>query len=159
MKRGAWFVLLLVVIMGCVTLEMPKYLEEEFQYRKNFDANFNATFAASVNALESLGWKVAETESLPVFKSGAIDESSQEYTALIFTEIKQRSLFIFSTYLTLNVYVRSIDENSSEVEIRYLSITAFPPFFKEKRIDRNDGLVNKIYRKIDKYLITESSDL
>jgi len=129
---------------------MPKYLEGEFQYTKKFNADFNRVFASTVRALENLGWKVVETHGSPVSN---IDRSrKKEHSGLIFTEIKQRSLFIFSTYLTLNAHVKSIDENNSEVEIRYLSITVFPPLFKRWQVDRNDGLVKKIYRKISGYL-------
>jgi len=150
--KNILFIFLVIFIVGCVTLELPKYLEEEFHYKKNFNSSFNETFPATVKALENLGWSVAETESFPISKIGITNKKDRIYKALIFTEIKQRSLFVFSTYLTLNAYVRSMDENNSEVEIRYLSITVIPPLFKQWRVDRNDGLVEKIYKKIEIYL-------
>ena len=142
--------------MGCVTLEVPRYLEGEFQYKKEFNSNFNDTFAATVKALESLGWKIANTENMPFLEKEATDSTTQKHQSLIFTEIKQRSLFIFSTYLTLNVYVKSASDTTSEVDVRYLSITALPPFFKEWRVNKNEGLVNKIYKKIAHYLTKPS---
>ncbi|MBL7198333.1 MAG: hypothetical protein ISS47_09590 [Candidatus Omnitrophica bacterium] len=153
------FIFLLSFLTGCVTLEVPKYLEEEFQYKKKFNSNFNETFVATVKALESLGWKVAETESPPISNVDMADKKNREHNALIFTEIKQRSLFVFSTYLTLNAYVKSIDKNNSEVEIRYLSTTIFPPLFKEWQVNKNDGLVRKIYKKIGEYLEKKLSQI
>lgn len=141
--------LTLMFLMGCVTVEVPKYLDEEFQYKKTFNAGFNETFSATVESLKNLGWKIAGTEGATVAKTATSEENLSGFTALIFTEIKQRSMFLASSYLTLNAYVRSIEGGKSEVELRYLSITVIPPFFNQVRVDKNDGLAEKIYRKIE----------
>jgi hypothetical protein len=152
MVRILGVIFLSLVIAGCVTVVVPKYLGNDFSYKKEFNADFETTFAAAVKSLEDLGWRVSDTESTPVYKGSTDQDNLREYETLIFTEIKQRSLFVFSSYLTLNLYVRSISETTSEVEMRYLSITVFPPLFGQRRVDKNDGLARKIYNRINENL-------
>ena len=53
MKKAIWLACL-VVCTGCVTVKVPKYLQDEFPYQKKFYASFDDTLAATKNALQVL---------------------------------------------------------------------------------------------------------
>jgi len=131
--------LVILFLMGCVTVKVPKYLKEEFPYRQDFYANFDRTFNATSDALKQLGWKITETTTPTVFDPRITDHKKQ---ILIFTEIKQTPLFLASAYSSLNAYLREIDEKYTQVEIRYILMM---PFFKTYQ---DDALVDKIFEKI-----------
>jgi hypothetical protein len=134
---------LALFLFGCVTVKVPKYLQEEFPYRQDFYANFDQTYNATIGALKELGWKITETTSPAVFNP---QESGKQKQVLIFTEIKQTPLFLASAYASLNAYLREIDNQYTEVEIRYILVM---PFFKSYQ---NDALVDKIFDKIKENL-------
>lgn len=138
---------LIFMLLGCVTIKIPKYLEDEFPYRKSFSANFDKTFEATLTALKDSGWKVTETTSPAVFKPQRTYDQAKKYEVLIFTEIKQSPLFLASNYVTLNALLRSVDAAHTEVEIRYLSMTVMP--FKTFNSYQNDRVVDKIFSKIE----------
>jgi hypothetical protein len=131
------------LLAGCVTVKVPKYLEEDFPYRQDFYANFDTTFNATSSALKELGWKITETTSPSVFNP---QETSPRKQVLIFTEIRQTPLFLASAYASLNAYLREIDEKYTQVEIRYILVM---PFFKSYQ---NDAMVDKIFNKIKQNL-------
>ncbi|MDP3143408.1 MAG: hypothetical protein Q8N14_05695 [Candidatus Omnitrophota bacterium] len=131
------------LLAGCVTVKVPKYLEEDFPYRQDFYANFDTTFNAISSALKELGWKITETTSPSVFNP---QETSPRKQVLIFTEIRQTPLFLASAYASMNAYLREIDEKYTQVEIRYILVM---PFFKSYQ---NDAMVDKIFSKIKQNL-------
>lgn len=149
MKR-IYVIFLVFIIAGCVTVKVPKFLEDEFPYSKSFEANFEKTFTATLQALKDSGWKVTETTSPLVFRPGHISDKTRKYEVLIFTEIKQTAMFLASSYVTLNALLKSSDATHTEVEIRYLSMTALP--FKAINSYQNDRVVGKIFNKIEAYL-------
>lgn len=142
--------LLVLLLAGCVTVKVPKYLEDEFPYRKSFEANFQDTYQAALEALKGSGWKVTDVTNPAVFSPGRISDKSKRYEVLIFTEIKQSALFLGSNYVTLNALLRTIDSSHTEVEIRYLSMTVFP--FKTFSSYQNDRAVSKVFNKIEQNL-------
>jgi len=146
MKR-IFVVLLILLICGCVTVKIPKYLEDEFPYRQSFNASFEKTFAATLKALKNTGWQVSETTSPLVFGPRKASDKSRKYEVLIFTEIKQTPLFLGSSYVTLNALLRSTDPSHTDVEIRYLSMVAI--LFKTSKSYQNDKLVERIFDKIE----------
>ncbi len=149
MKRTV-AVFLMFILAGCVTVKVPKYLEGEFPYRKSFTANFDRTFAATLGALKETGWKVSETTSPAMLAPRSPAEQEKRYRVMIFTEFKQSPLFLASSYESLNVLVNSADSSHTDVEIRYLMMTALP--FKTVNSYQNDRLMEKIFRKIENNL-------
>ena len=139
--------LAVLFLVGCVTVKVPKYLHEDFPYRKDFAADFDQTFTATSRALRELGWKITETTSPSAFDPTKADAKHQ---LLIFTEIRQTPLLLASTYASLNAYLREIDPEHTQVEIRYLSVLPLP--FKNISIYQNDALIHKIFTRIEKNL-------
>jgi uncharacterized protein YceK len=134
-------------LVGCVTVKVPKYLQEDFPYRKDFTADFDRSFEATYSALKELGWSIAETTSPSAFDPAKAVSKRQ---LLIFTEIRQTPLFLSSAYASLNAYLREIDKDHTQIEIRYLSVLPLP--FKNVNSYQNDSLIQKIFARIEKNL-------
>jgi hypothetical protein len=145
--RRALILIAAIGIMGCVTVEMPKYIHEDFPYRQDFSAGFEPTFYATVETLKELGWSITETTDPAAFDPGMKDKRRQ---ILIFTQIRQTPLFLISSYSSLNAYLREMDKDRTQVEIRYLYVMPLP--FKNRSSYQNDPLIKKIFNRITEKL-------
>ena len=147
MKKIWWF-MVFVICTGCVTVKIPKYLKDEFPYKKKFYATFDNTLTATKQALKETGWKITEMANPSTFEQ---DQSvnSKVKQILIFTEIRQTPLILSSRYMSLNLYLRSL-EDATDVEIRYISV--MPMLFKNSENYKNDDVVNKIFDRISQLL-------
>ena len=141
---------LLLSCFGCVTVKMPKYLKDEFPYQKKFYASYDDTLTATMDALKGLGWEISETSHPSVFEHGQLSEAEGARQILIFTEIRQTPLFLSSRYMSLNVYVRMAGNESTDVEIRYVSVT--PMLFKNSQSYKNEGVVQNVFDRISELL-------
>jgi len=136
---------LFIVCAGCVSVKIPKYLKDEFPYKKKFYASFDETLTATQQALLDNGWHISDMSSPSVFEQDQAPLDPQGKQILIFTEMRQTPIVLTSRYMSLNVYLLSAD-NSTDVEIRYLAIT--PMLFKNMENYKNDAVVNKIFDRI-----------
>lgn len=148
MKKIFW-IFALLILTGCVTVKIPKYLQDQFPYKKKFYASFDETLTAARQALLDMGWKISEVSSPVVFEHNESTKEIDTKQALFFTEVRQTPLILSSRYMSLNVYVRAADDGS-DVEIRYLSVT--PMLFKNAQSYQNDTVVNKIFDRISELL-------
>lgn len=147
--RKMGLILLLVFLSGCVTVKIPKYLQDNFPYKKKFYAKYEETLTVTQQALKDSGWKVSEVANPTAFEREAETKTTPKQEILIFTEARQTPVFLFSRYLSLNVYVRSAGD-STDVEIRCISITTF--LFMNFKSYKNDALANKLLDHISKLL-------
>ena len=69
MRKMIW-ILLLLMCAGCVTVKVPKYLKDEFPYKKKFYASFEDALTATQRALKEAGWHVSDISSPTVFEGG-----------------------------------------------------------------------------------------
>ena len=147
--RKIALVVLLAVCAGCVSVQIPQYLRDQHPYKKEYIANYDETLAAVEKVLKNAEWKISSTTDPVVFEATAQNKSSEDKRILLFTESKQTSMLLFSSYSQLNIYVRALT-NSTEVEIRYEAVLPLP--FKQFRTYRNDSFVNKLLKQIAEQL-------
>ncbi len=140
------FIFLIFFISGCVTVKLPKYLQDRHPYRKEFFADYDRIVSATQGAVEHYGWKISERTNPSVFEQ-TTDSTSRG--VLFFTEVRETPLFLSSKYISLNVFLKSIDGGAA-VEIRYLSSTPF--FFTTIRNYRNDRVAQNIFDQINQML-------
>ena len=148
MKKFLWLVVLISCV-GCVTVKIPKYLQDQFPYKKKFYANFDDTLTATQQALKEAGWRITETANPSVFEQGPSATDASAKQILLFTEVRQTPLFLSSRYMSLNIYVRQAADGT-DVEIRYISFT--PALFKNIQSYKNDVVVYKIFDKTSEIL-------
>lgn len=136
---------LLIFCAGCVSVQIPKYLQDKHPYKKEFYAGYEETLAATKRVLKDSGWAVSSTTDPSVYEETPQSRNSLGKNILILSENKQTRMLFFSRYTQLNIYVRAL-KNSTEVEIRYEAVTPIP--FKQFRSYRNDSFVNKFFNQI-----------
>jgi len=144
--------LLPLVFIGCVTIEIPEQIKDEYPYERVFNANFETSIDATTNTLEKLGLKVDNIARSTFIKQDRSSDISSTRLANIFTDLKQSYLFLTSSYSTFNVRIEAVDDSRTSISVRYLSITPIPPFYNKKVSYRNDKLVEKLYSRIQSYL-------
>ena len=148
--RKFLFLLLILCFSGCMSVNMPHYIQDKNPYKKTFYSNFNDVLKTTLETLKELGWVLSKKVDPTVFERTTETNESQTNQILLFTEIRQTSLFIASRYARINVYLRSGTENTTEVEIRYLTVNSFP--FKNFYNYRNDHAIEQIWKLIKKKL-------
>jgi len=150
LKKKFVIFLLLFALVGCTSIIIPNYIQDKNPYKKIFYASYDDSLKATLQTMEDLGWIVIETADPSVYER--YRETVQEYAQqiLIFTDLRQISLFVGSRYAKLNVYLRTAPDDATEVEIRYLTINS--TFLKSFYDYRSDAAVQRIYDHIEKLL-------
>lgn len=144
MRKSA-LIVCLAFCTGCVSVQIPQYLQDKHPYKREYFATYDETLEALKKVLKNDEWKIASTADPVVFEATTQNKSSEDRRVLIFTENKQTSMFLFSSYSQLNIYLRAL-MNSTEVEIRYEAVVPIP--FKQFRTYRKDSFVNKLLNQI-----------
>jgi len=143
------FFLAIVMCAGCVTVNIPKYIQEESPYKKKFYATFEKTMLATTKTLEELGWQVTGTADPASYDREKDLKDANIKQALIFVEVRQTPLFVSSKYTNLNILLQS-DDQATDMEIRYLAVT--PAILKDLKSRKNDKAVGKILDRIEELL-------
>ncbi|MFH1655507.1 MAG: hypothetical protein ABH954_02725 [Candidatus Omnitrophota bacterium] len=151
MKKIA-ILLLPIILIGCVTIEVPEQIREEFPYERTFNAGFEASIDSAAKTLEAMGWKVDNISRSTLLKKDRSFDKTPTRTANIFTQLKQVQMFLTSSYSTFNLRVEAIDQDRTLISVRFLSIVPIPPLYNKKVSYRNDKLVEKLYSRIEEQL-------
>lgn len=148
--RNLFLLLVGIVLAGCASVTIPNYIRDEHPYRKTVYASFDAVLDAAVHALEDAGWKVAKTTEPSVFERNKATDNPAVKQILIFTDVRQMA-FIFGTrYARMNVYLQSAADGSTEIELRYLTVTAAS--LKNFENYRNDRYAKKFFARVESLL-------
>ncbi len=149
MKKILTYCLFLLIFTGCSTTRIPGYIVDKNPYKKILIADFDRNLKAVTETLEKFGWTIAKTTHPSEYERGTTIESSARQI-LLFTEIRQTSLFIGTRYTRLNVYLRETQDKTTEVEIRYLTANSF--FFKTFYHYKNNKAAERIFKHIQELL-------
>ena len=143
-------ILLLFALAGCASINVPNYVKDENPYKRLYYAPFAKVKDATERVLRNSGWVISQESDPALFElERSVGEGSGQQT-LIFTEIRQFSFFFGSRYARLNAFLRSLPDGATEVEIRYLAITA--TFLKKFYRYKNDKTVKSMFSQIEKAL-------
>ena len=146
------FFLLLIIFMlsGCTTVNIPNYIQDKNPYKQTYTASFENVLMAASKALEHSGWVVTNKYDPAVFEQNKELNFSGAKQLMLSTNVRQTP-FIFGTrYGRVNAYIRTIDEKSTEVEMRYVTVTSIP--FKNFNSYRNDRAIKHILDSIEKII-------
>lgn len=136
----------LVFLLGCANVIIPNYIKDVHPYKEKFYADFDHVLEVTKETLAEMGWKVDNSSDPSVFEHSEFVETPGAKQILIYTDSRQTSLIIASSYTRINVFIRSGIDNVTEVELRYMIVTSYP--FKTFYNYRNDRSVHKIFDKI-----------
>lgn len=137
----------LLLCLGCASVMIPNYIHDEHPYSKKLYADFDKVLEATQQALKESGWEVAKTTDPSIFERNKTPVDPHSRGALLFTEIRQTSLFLGSRYARMNIYLSAGPDNTTDVEVRYLTVTSVP--FKSFYNYRNDRFVQKLLTRLE----------
>jgi hypothetical protein len=136
---------------GCTTVRVPNYIQDNHPYVQKIYGDYGKISAVVRDVLVKNGWKV-QSETNPSVYERPEAGSSGENDILLFTNIKQHSRILYSSYAHLNVFIHPIAEGA-EVEIRYQKVT--PLLIKQVKRTRNDKLGQKLLHQIEMAMLED----
>ena len=142
------FILFLAIfLVGCTSVNIPNYIPDKYPYKKTIYGDYGKVLKATEQALDEFGWAITSRADPSVFERSASDDQHLTKQTLIFTKVRETSLVVGSRYARLNAYVRSTDDKSCEVEIRYVTIssTSVKNFYNY----RKDHLIERMFKRIE----------
>ena len=143
-KKIALLILFIFFLAGCTSLQFPAYIQDKNPYTQKFYAGHDEVVTAVKKSLTDLGWQVDGTADPTTYEQQRVPEPDSE-DVLIYTQVRQTPMFVWTAYRRVNVIVHS-KSNTSDVEIRYSKVNAFP--FKQFKGYRNDKLAKRIFQHI-----------
>ena len=60
--------LLLTIASGCMSVQIPEYIQDRYPYKKEFGAPYDNTLKATKQALADLGWRILRSYDPNVFE-------------------------------------------------------------------------------------------
>lgn len=141
---------LVLLFCGCTTVNVGHYIKSDHPYNKKIYGNYDVIINTIRDVLAKNKYKVV-AESFPSVYERPVDERKETpQDVLLFTEVRQHSMILFSSYTHLNVYVRAITEGA-DVEVRFGKVTAL--LFKKIQSARNDRLGKSILDQIERAML------
>ena len=143
-------ILLLVTFsfLGCSTIKLPNYVKDKNPYKKTFYSDFEKTLPAVKAALQQTGWKLVSEAHPSIYEiGGQVSESLGSSETILFTDTRVFGFFLGTSFYKINVYLRSVDKNSTDIEIRYIKVTSI--LFKNFESYKKDSLAKKLFNKIE----------
>ena len=148
--RLVWMALFLAIACGCTTVQVPGYIKAEHPYARKMQGDFDKVVVAVQNVVVRNGWKIKTAMHPSVYERVEGENANSDKDILFFTDVKQHSMVLYSSYTHLNIFVHAIADGA-QVEIRYGKAT--PLLIKQFQSTRNDKLANKILDQIEQELL------
>jgi len=87
-------IILLLSIGGCMSINIPNYIQDKSPYKQTYYASFNKVHESSIKALEDFGWTIEKESDPALFEhERGIGKNGQEQK-LLFTKMRQFSFFM-----------------------------------------------------------------
>ena len=145
--RGNFFILLMIFsLSGCTTVSIPNYIQDKNPYKRVYGANFEGVLMSATRALEHSGWVVTNKYDPTVFEQNKELNSPEAKQLMLSTDVRQTPFIVGTCYRRINIYIRTVDEKSTEVEMRYVKVTSVP--FKSFNSYRNDRAIKRLLDSI-----------
>ena len=135
---------------GCTTVQIPNYIEGDHAYTHKMYGQYDRIVIAVKRVLARNRWKIQGQTRPDVYERTQGDGQNADKSVLLFTDVKQHSMVLYSSYTHLNVYVYAIAEGA-QVQIRYGKVT--PLLVKQMRSTRADKLAQRLLEEIEQDLV------
>ncbi|MCA9400348.1 MAG: hypothetical protein KC713_01880 [Candidatus Omnitrophica bacterium] len=142
--------LILMLSLGCSGVVSPNYIKDIHPYTKKFYANFGQVRTALTTVLQDKGWSITKTTDPITYEHESIIEQSRTQRLLIFAEYIDQSLLTPDTEERINIFIRTSADMTTEVEIRYQSVTSL--MVKNIVRYKSDRFVEEIFQACEELL-------
>ncbi len=137
----------LFILTACSTLSIPEYVPDEHPYQRKYYATYERAVTVTKQALEQFGWKVVKEVDPSVYERVYMDITDR---ILLIAAPRRSAYGVGSHQMRLNVRLLAGKSNTTDVEIRYLSLNKVA--FKQLRGYREDGVVEPILKRIEEII-------
>ncbi len=142
--------LLLLLVSGCATVNIPSYIKDNHPHTHLIYADFDGAVTAVKQALRDLGWTVIDESDPRVYEHSAVQQQGGR-ELLLFTDIRETPFVVGTKYRRINVYLRSTSRpKQTEMELRYITISSFA--FTKNRKYKHPQAAAKIFEAVDNKL-------
>ena len=146
--KSLFFVLAVVLLVGCATTSMPSYLQPKKPYLTRYYANYEKSLDAVKATLGELGWTLEETTDPGVYEHTRFNDLDENQVLLV-TVVRPTPMLIGTRYARMNIYLRS-KKDLSEVEVRYLTTTSTA--LNNFSTYNNDSAVKRFFERLSEIL-------
>ncbi len=142
--------LILITLTGCSVVNVSPYIQDKHPYTKTLLSNYNKILLVTKKTLEVEGWKIVKEADPAIYEKGRELDVSNAKQTLIFAQTFKPSWVGGGKIAQMNIYLRTIDELNTEIEIRYLVVKR--ALITNLYGYRNDKLINRLIEKINQQL-------
>ncbi len=146
--KNFFFVLVVVLLAGCATTNMPSYLQPKKPYLTRYYSNYEKSLGAVKQTLTELGWTLEETTDPGVYEHTRFNDLDEDQMLLV-TVVRPTPMLIGTRYARMNIYLRS-KKDLSEVEVRYLTTTSTA--LNNFSTYNNDSAVKRFFERLSEVL-------
>jgi hypothetical protein len=146
--KNFFFVLVVVLLAGCATTNMPSYLQPKKPYLTRYYSNYEKSLSAVKQTLIELGWTLEETTDPGVYEHTRFNDLDEDQVLLV-TVVRPTPMLIGTRYARMNIYLRS-KKDLSEVEVRYLTTTSTA--LNNFSTYNNDSAVKRFFERLSEVL-------
>lgn len=146
--KNSFFVLVVVLLAGCATTNMPSYLQPKKPYLTRYYSNYEKSLSAVKQTLIELGWTLEETTDPGVYEHTRFNDLDEDQVLLV-TVVRPTPMLIGTRYARMNIYLRS-KKDLSEVEVRYLTTTSTA--LNNFSTYNNDSAVKRFFERLSEVL-------
>lgn len=146
--KNSFFVLVVVLLAGCATTNMPSYLQPKKPYLTRYYSNYEKSLSAVKQTLTELGWTLEETTDPGVYEHTRFNDLDEDQVLLV-TVVRPTPMLIGTRYARMNIYLRS-KKDLSEVEVRYLTTTSTA--LNNFSTYNNDSAVKRFFERLSEVL-------
>lgn len=147
------FGLCVTLLSGCSMINVPKYIKDKSPYEKVLYGNFVDSRQAVTDVLLAMGWEIMEIADPAVYEHHRILAAPDLQQILLFTGVREGAWIFGTRYHRVNVYLREITPQTTNLEIRYLTVSSIP--LRTSYSYRKDNVVNRIINAIEQSLATQ----
>ena len=131
-------------------MPMSEYIGRvDHPYNRKIYASFEKVASAVMFVLKNKGWDITEEDPSVYERDDRYDNNGYK-NLLITTNIRKKSLVLYSSFSHLNVFIHAIN-NACDVEIRYESKARMvKPFISARNDQLAQGILNAVEQEVDR---------
>ena len=144
-----WILSALIFLCGC-TVQVQSYIKSDHPYARKLYGNYDKIVLIIKEVLAQNKYKILSETHPSVYERSSDENKETPEDLLLFTDIKQHPMLLYSSYTHLNIFIHA-ETDGAQVELRYGKTTSF--LVKQINSTRNDKLANRLLDQMEQELL------